>query len=85
MVKLLRGGVGHDHFPRFGRVTDPRGDVDVDTEIVAAEPARPTHVDSGPHARAVPIHLYLVESILGRERRFDRRLGVEESRHQAVA
>ena len=84
-IKLTRRAVGDNHLPRIPGVANARGGVDVDTKIVATEKAWSAHMDSDPQARAVTGDLYVRESFLSSQTRFDSRVGVQESGHEAIS
>ena len=77
--------VGHQDLTRLGGFADASGDVDVDPEVVTAEPPRPAPVDACAHSGPVPIELDVLQSFLGFERAIDRTLRSGERRHQAVS
>ena len=77
--------VGDQHLAGLGRRRHARGDVDVNAEIVAAQPAGPAPVNARPHARRVVVDLDPAHRLLRIERRLDRRLGGQERGHQTIA
>ena len=61
-LELLARGLGDEHLTALGGVGHPRGDVDVDAEVVAAELARPAVVHPGAHGGAVAIDFHLPQA-----------------------
>jgi hypothetical protein len=84
-VKQLECCVRDEHLARLGGVADPRRDVDVDAEQVAAEPSRSSVVDTGSHPRPVAVDRDSLQRVVGVERRVDRALDRRERCHQSVA
>src|SRR5436190_8300307 len=69
----------------LGRGDDAGGDVDVDAEIVAAEPTRLAPVDPAAHPRRVSGDLDRGDPVETVERGLDRGRGVIEDGHQPVS
>src|SRR4051812_23765255 len=68
----LLAGLGRDeHLARARRRAHARGDVDVDTEVVAADAPRPARVHAGAHPRAGALVDDLLPPALRLERRSD--------------
>jgi hypothetical protein len=84
-VELLERLAGHEHLAGAGLLGHAGGDVDVDAEIVAAQPARAAHVQAGTQARAVALGTELADPLAGVEHGLEGPLGLVEHRHRSVA
>ena len=56
-IERLAGRFGDQHLASLGGLADPGRDVDVDAQVVAADPSWPSEVNSGAKLRLVPVHL----------------------------
>ena len=71
--------------PPFGGLAHSGRDVDVDAEVVAADPSWASEVDAGAKLRRVAVHLYPADVELCLERGVNRLLGDPKHSHGAVA